>query len=82
MKVTVDYFKKSSKWYMDEVIEVPDSMVQEFNKTDDQSEFSYYFRNWFYERAQHDEFYGFVNMPEGSLIEEMLGFPMMVLPRN
>lgn len=82
MKVTVDYFKKSSKWYMEEVIEVPDSMVQEFNETDDPHEFSYYFRNWFYERAQHDHFYGFVNMPEDSLIEEMLGFPMMVLPRD
>jgi len=84
LKVLVSYFKKSGKWYMDEEVEVPVSMLKEYNSTEgyEMGSFLFQFRNWFYEKAQHGEFTGFVNMSEGSAIQQLLGYPMVIKPEN
>lgn len=84
MKILVSYFKKSGKWYMDEEIKIPETKVDWFRDEDDSERdlSRFYFRNWFYDEAQHDEFIGFVNIPKDSLEEIMFGFPMAILPKN
>lgn len=83
MKITVSYFKRFGKWYTDKEIKIPEPKIDWFrDKTDSELVLSrFYFRDWFYDEAQHDEFYGFVNIPKGSLEENMLGFPMMIPPK-
>lgn len=82
MKITIDYFKKSGKWYMEEDIFVPEEMYSGGRNTGFNPTFSYNFRNWLHEEAQQDEFIGVVRIPENSIEELMLGYPMMIMPKE
>ena len=87
MKIEVSYFKQSGKYYMEEEFNIPDPMIENFKSTKEPkelSELTYHFRNWFKEVIQHDEFIAVVLtdydlQPEQS---NMLGFPMMVIPKQ
>lgn len=82
MKITIDYFKQSGEWYMEEEIFVPEEMYLGGRNSGFNAVFSYNFRIWLYEEAQRDEFIGVVRMPENSIEELMLGYPMMIIPKN
>jgi hypothetical protein len=86
MEINVEYFKTRGKWYMSEHVQISDEWVNKYKESitkDDYSseeKFTYNFRNWLAEEVKHDEFIAFVVIPVDSLLEEMLGWPMMVLP--
>lgn len=82
MKITIDYFKQSGKWYMEEEIVVPKEMYLDGRNTGFNPNFSYNFRNWLYEEAQREEFIGVVRIPDNSIEELMLGYPMMIKPKK
>ena len=87
VKIEVSYFKQSGKYYMEEEFNIPEPMIESFKSNKEPKELSkltYHFRNWFKEVIQHDEFIAVVLtdydlQPEQS---NMLGFPMMVMPKQ
>lgn len=81
--IEMTYFKKSGKFYMKDDITIPEKFIEDYkNESISKYETQYKFRAYLYAVARHSEFTVVAIPLEDDLIGELLGFPIMIIPKT
>ena len=81
--IEMTYFKKSGKFYMKDDITIPEKFIEDYkNESISKYETQYKFRAYLYAVARHSEFVVAAIPLEDDIIGELLGFPIMIMPRE
>lgn len=75
MKIKINFFKKSSKWYTEETLVIPEKFRDEIN------DMRYYeVRKWVEQKIRENSLSD--EMTAVCIDDEIIGFPMMIYPRG
>ena len=85
MELEVNYFKATSgKWKHTESYTIPQQYIDDMNKVkgniEAMTKLNYAFREWAEVTIVDNEFIAVPDINDSPIIEELFGFPMMVMP--
>lgn len=85
MILEVNYFKATSgKWKMSKSFTIPQQYINDMyivkNNVSAMTRLNYAFREWVELTIADDEFIAVPDVNNSPIIEELFGFPMMVMP--
>ena len=81
--IEMTYFKKSGKFYMKDDITIPEKFIKDYRDEGiSKFETTYKFREYLYATVGHSEFVVAAIPLEDDIIGELLGFPIMIMPRG